>query len=84
MRPAAFNCIASGRCLPALVTSSHRRRSAPAKLQKYSQSAGRPRLHATPSNGQQPTNDEVNATSVVSLPGASAASESRLLAAAGV
>ena len=84
MRPAAFSCIASGRCLPALVTSSHRRRFAAATLHKYSQTTGRLRLHATPSNGQQPTNDEVNATSVVSLPRAFAASESRPLAAAGV
>ncbi|DBB01224.1 hypothetical protein WJX77_012314 [Trebouxia sp. C0004] len=58
MRPAAFSCIASGRCLPALVVNSHHRRSAAAKLHKYSQTTGRLRLHASPSNGQQPTNDE--------------------------
>ncbi len=76
MRPAASSCIASGRCLPALVTNSHRRRSAAAKLNKYSQTTGRLHLHASPSNGQQPTNDEVIATSVVSLPRAFVASQS--------
>ncbi len=76
MRPAASSCIARGLYLPALVTNSRRRSSAAAKLHKYSQTTGRLRLHASPSNGQQPTNDEVNATSVVSLPQAFVASES--------
>lgn len=58
MRPVASSCIVSGRSLPALVTNSNRRRFAAAKLHKYSQTTGRLCLHASPSNGQQPTNDE--------------------------